>query len=75
MKAADRQQKVTCLVYIGAVKDNGIHIVVTAWLQIILSSTLFGQACGCQWGIDIRKTDQEVNSQSMLKKKKDDSSG
>ena len=39
----DRQHMVSCLVYIGAVRDNGIHIVVSAWWQIILSSTLFGQ--------------------------------
>ena len=70
VKTTDRQQMVSCLVYIGAVKDNGIHIVVPAWWQIILSSTLLGQTCGCQWGfIGIRKTDQEVNSQAMLKKR------
>ena len=50
IKTTDRQQMVTCLVYIGAVKDNGIHVVVQAWWQIILSSTLFGQARGFQWG-------------------------
>ena len=74
IKTTDRQQMVSCLVYIGAVKDNGSHVVVQAWWQIILSSTLFGQTCGCQWGfIGIRNTDQEVNRQAMLKKKDDSS--
>lgn len=30
IKTTDRQQKITCLVYIGAVKDNGIHIATQA---------------------------------------------
>ena len=53
IKITDRQHMVSCSVYIGAVKDNGIHIVVPAWCQIILSSTLFGKACGCQWGLSV----------------------
>ena len=28
IKTTDRQQMVSCLVYIGAVKDNGSHVVV-----------------------------------------------
>ena len=72
----DRQHMVSCLVYIGAVKDNGIHIVVPAWWQIILSSTLFGQTCGCHWSLSVfeKRTKKLTASQPMLKKK-DNSSG
>ena len=65
---------VSCLVYIGAVKDNGIHIVVPAWWQIILSSTLFGQACGCQWILSVFEKRTKKLTVSQFKKK-DDSSG
>ena len=43
IKITDRQQMVTCLEYIGAVKDNRSHVVVPAWWQIILTFTLFGR--------------------------------
>ena len=34
IKTTDRQQMVPCLVYIGAVKDNEIHVVEPAWWQL-----------------------------------------
>ena len=62
---------VSCLVYIGAVKDNGIHIVVPAWWQIIYYFPLCLDKHVVVSGVyRYSKNGPKVNSQPMLKKNK-----
>jgi len=71
IKITDRQHMVSCLVYIGAVKDN-------SGTGMVSNHIIFHFVWKSMWlsvgFIRIRKNGPKVNSQPMLKKK-DDSSG